>query len=142
MKRRWQMLIVAAYALFMFWLLFGKRLIEPMDVGLQLKPLHTLRIYWRALLHSQNELLRWQSFANLFGNVLLFVPLGYIPPLLHGFWRRFWRQLLLMAALIILVEVTQLATGLGWCDIDDLLLNLLGTSLGYCLWKWVASKKK
>ena len=135
MKRRWQYALLAAYSLIMFWLLFGKRLADPGMVDLQLQPLRTLRIYWQALLHTQDPSLRWQSIANLFGNVLLFVPMGFFPPWMGQFWRKFWRQLILMTGLIVTIEAAQFLTGLGWCDVDDLILNLCGTTMGYFLWK-------
>ena len=142
MKRGWKYVLLTAYALFMFWLLFGKRLMDPGEVNWQLKPLFTLRIYWQALWHTDDPLLRWQSFANLFGNVVLFIPMGFFPAWLWEPWRKFWRQFLLMAGLIVAVEVLQIATGLGWCDIDDLLLNLVGTSLGFLLWKVCFAKRR
>ena len=37
--------------------------------------------------------------------------------------------------LILCVELLQLATMLGSCDIDDLILNVIGASLGFFLWK-------
>lgn len=142
MKKEWKLCILLAYAAFMFWLLYGKRFASPGEVGLQLQPLYTLQIYWQALLHTDDPLLRWQSFANLFGNVVLFVPMGFFAPWISAVWQKFWQQLLLMVTLIIAVEVTQLATGLGWCDVDDLILNVLGTSLGFLLWRlcWKETK--
>ena len=38
---------------------------------------------------------------------------------------------LLTVLLIVLLELTQAATGLGTFDVDDILLNLLGTTLGW-----------
>ena len=42
------------------------------------------------------------------------------------------------AGIIVLVELTQMLTLLGTCDVDDLILNVLGIWLGerlYRLWK-------
>ena len=41
----------------------------------------------------------------------------------------------LVLLLILAVEILQLVTLLGSCDIDDLLLNILGAAMGYVLWK-------
>ena len=38
------------------------------------------------------------------------------------------------AGLIVCVELVQLVTLLGHCDVDDLILNLIGVSMGYLLW--------
>lgn len=75
--------------------------------------------------------------ANLFGNVGLFIPLGVFLPLLFSVLRRFGRFLLLTLLLILALELTQAATGLGTFDVDDLILNLLGVCLGYLLYSGV-----
>ena len=34
----------------------------------------------------------------------------------------------------------QYFTGLGSCDVDDLILNVPSAMIGYILWKWFGSK--
>jgi glycopeptide antibiotics resistance protein len=67
----------------------------------------------------------------LIGNILLFVPLSLLAPLL---WRRdSWRfAVLLGGALSLGIELIQLAIGRAF-DIDDLLMNTLGALLGWML---------
>lgn len=72
------------------------------------------------------------KFQNIGGNILGFVPLGFLLPYL------FFRRLRLIGTvtcvfcLSLLFEVTQLYTGLGVFDVDDLVLNTVGGLLG-CL---------
>ena len=66
---------------------------------------------------------------------MLFVPLGFLVPWMWQPWRRFWRHILLMGGIILMVELSQLLLALGTCDVDDLLLNLLGSSMGFLVWK-------
>lgn len=72
---------------------------------------------------------------NFFGNVLLFMPLGFFEVLLHPAATR-RRQLLMTAAASVALS---LFIGFAKCfnyrvpDIDDLLLNLLGSVLGALL---------
>ena len=47
---------------------------------------------------------------------------------------RLWKTLLVSAAIIIAVEAIQLVTLLGHCDVDDLILNLIGVTIGYLLY--------
>jgi glycopeptide antibiotics resistance protein len=77
----------------------------------------------------------WQAAANLVGNVALFIPLGVFLPHFYPTLRKFWRLLLTATAIIIAIESAQLLTLLGSGDIDDVLLNLTGTLLGFALWK-------
>ena len=69
--------------------------------------------------------------ANLIGNLVLFMPMGAFLPLLSVRMRTFWRFFLAMLAGLVLVEAVQLALRCGSCDVDDVLLNLLGAVAVY-----------
>lgn len=69
---------------------------------------------------------------QLIGNVLAFVPLGILVPLLLRDRLPSGIIVLLCSLLLSLgYEVTQLLTGIGIFDVDDLLLNTLGGVAGY-----------
>lgn len=72
-------------------------------------------------------------FINLFGNVLCFMPFGFVIPILSVRQRRLWKVTLLSFLCSLVVEVTQYVTKLGVFDVDDLLLNTIGGFLGYVL---------
>ena len=74
------------------------------------------------------------AIVNVIGNVIMFVPLGFGLPWVCERLRRLWKTLLVSAGIIILVETVQLVTLLGHCDVDDLILNLIGVSAGYLLY--------
>jgi glycopeptide antibiotics resistance protein len=65
---------------------------------------------------------------NLLGNILLFVPIGFLAVILVG--RRVWLVTAAAGALSACIELTQLALGNRWADIDDILLNTTGALLG------------
>ena len=44
---------------------------------------------------------------------------------------RWWKTLSVTIGAVVAVEITQMLTLLGTCDIDDLILNLLGAAMGY-----------
>ena len=70
-------------------------------------------------------------FYHVVGNLTWFMPLGLLLPMLRPSAR--WRQALLVGAgLSLLVEGYQFLFGTA-PDVDDLLLNALGTLLGYGL---------
>jgi len=79
--------------------------------------------------------------VNLAGNVLMFVPLGYFLPRMRGAFRPFFRCMLWTAVILLGIECLQLLTLLGSCDIDDLLLNLMGTALGYGVFRLMPGNK-
>ena len=82
------------------------------------------------------------AIVNLIGNVIMFFPLGFCLPWVFERLRRLWKTLLVSAGVIILVETIQLVTLLGHCDVDDLILNLIGATVGYLLWKMTAMHAK
>lgn len=90
------------------------------------RPLATILRYLRAA-HNIPRI----AAANLLGNLVLFMPMGAFLPLLFPKLRTFWRFLLVMLGMLVLVEAVQLALRCGSCDVDDVLLNLLGAVAVY-----------
>ncbi len=70
---------------------------------------------------------------NVIGNIVLFVPIGSFLLCLFPNVRlwSFKKYTFIMAAVIIGIELFQLFFMCGHCDIDDLILNLLGACLGF-----------
>ena len=133
-QKRWAWAAFAAYALGMLWLLFGQRVGHGAG-GLNLKVFDTLRRFWWVLAHSsQPEMLR-HAVINLVGNVIMFVPLGFFACWLWRKPNQFGWHFLAMLLTILGVELLQLLTGLGTCEVDDLILNLIGTTIGFGLFK-------
>lgn len=80
----------------------------------------------------------WQRFTlqiwlNVLLNVALFVPLGMLLPFLGKLFRRWYAALAAGFLTSLAVELTQLITHRGMCDVDDLFTNTLGAVLGWCL---------
>ena len=82
-----------------------------------------------------------QKMINLAGNVLIFSPLGFLPPLLWQRWRHLWAVVPLSAGVSCLIEFLQLFLGRS-VDVDDVLLNTLGGLLGYLLFCFIPKKLK
>lgn len=70
-------------------------------------------------------------FNNLFGNVLLFIPLGFSSPYFSKKTRNINRFVLLLVIVIVILEVSQMLLHVGSFDIDDVILNALGGFIGY-----------
>lgn len=75
------------------------------------------------------------ALRNLLGNIVLFIPLGYFLPAISASLRKFYLTFLSVTIIITTVELAQLVFMVGTCDIDDLILNLLGASMGYGLYR-------
>ena len=162
-KRRKQTETAAAifgiYGILMLYLLFirGRHAVDGVPYWEQvlnnynLVPFYTVGSYWHVLTNKEYYLEKWQAysvyryharhaFINLAGNVAMFVPLGFLLPAASVKKRTFFRTFFTALGLIAVVEVLQLFTLLGSCDIDDLILIAIGVVLGYGLWKLCRSK--
>ena len=73
-----------------------------------------------------------QIWLNVLLNIALFVPLGVLLPLLWKPFRKWYAALGAGFGVSLLIELTQLFTGSGMCDVDDLFTNTLGAMLGWC----------
>lgn len=129
------------YCLLMFWLLLGQRmdsldfLRDSGESSYNLIPLKTIRWYLSLPEITANAYLLRHGYINLLGNVILFIPLGLLLPAVCKPLKRFWSFLLAATAGIVAMEVLQLLSGLGICDVDDLILNLSGALMGYVFYR-------
>ena len=101
--------------------------------GANLVPFRTIGSYLRG------EPLSLMPMLNVAGNIVLFVPIGFLLPLVLRAVR--WPSVLAMAvALGLAIEGTQAALRVGIFDIDDVILNALGVMIGY--WLFAAFAKR
>ena len=139
--KKLHMILFCIYSAFMLVLLFNRAGgIEGVDYwtqiqgNLNLEPFHTIRLFLKVL---DQQAYSATAIINLGGNVIMFIPLGFFLPRVFPALRKFWRTLLITAFIITAVELAQLFTLLGSCDIDDLILNVIGATLGYMFHKFL-----
>ncbi len=136
--------LLILYAAVMLWLLFFQRKLTTLDYWTYVKGSYNLHPF--QTLRQMMSLLHHETFArfalvNLVGNIVMFLPLGLLP----GVWpkqRKFRVFFLTVTAMILAVEALQLFTTLGTADIDDLICNVLGASLGFGIWKLTWGRQK
>lgn len=85
------------------------------------------------LIPFQTFILSGVPLYTLLGNIVMFLPFGFLPPLL---WRGYtWKRALAAGVCVTgFIECWQLLVGRAF-DIDDLMLNTLGTLCGFRLWQ-------
>lgn len=81
-------------------------------------------------------------FINSVGNILIYIPLGVLLPCINPKFIKLSKFLFCITIIIVIIEFLQLFLMLGICDIDDILLNILGCTLGYFIYKAVSRFKK
>lgn len=116
------------WPLLLFWIFtilsatyLGRREVETGRLRLEL--FWTIKKAW-----TEHRGIYWH---NIIGNILLFVPLGFLLPLADRHLESGLITTLTGAVVSFLVEITQYMTGTGLCEWDDLIHNTLGTFTGY-----------
>jgi len=79
------------------------------------------------------------SLTNFFGNIGFFIPLGFFIPFLSKKIASAWKVILMGCGFSLFIEICQLFMPTRGSDIDDIILNTLGTALGYLLF-WVFAR--
>ena len=143
MKRKILWVGFAAYVLLMLWLLFIRwRGVTVTDYWTQLSgrvnlvPFSSMGSMLRTLWHYPYRAVLWTVVYNIGGNIIMFVPLGFFLRALFPGCRGFWRCMGAVTVIMTIVELTQLLTLRGFCELDDLILNLLGAAIGWLIAKW------
>lgn len=88
-------------------------------------PQAKLRLFWSYRRFFQSPVLR----KEVLNNILLFVPFGALVRALSSHRQWLW----MIPVLSIGIELTQYVTGLGLCELDDIVSNSIGGLAGYLL---------
>lgn len=108
---------------------YGRVSYTTRDYQYNLVPFLEIRRFWI----YRNQVGTFAMLSNIFGNVVGFIPFGLIPPIISRNSRSFFFITFSGLTLSLFVEVTQLISRAGCFDVDDLILNTLGTAIGYIL---------
>ena len=71
-----------------------------------------------------------QMHAYFIENIILFIPFGLLFPLVFRKWLR-WLTVPVGFIVSVGIEYTQLVTGRGYCQIDDVVTNTVGAAIGF-----------
>lgn len=73
------------------------------------------------------------SILNMVGNVAVFIPLGFLLPLIITNRSRWYHVLMCGCILSVFIEIVQLFIHRS-TDIDDVIVNVIGTGIGYLIY--------
>lgn len=132
--RRIGWILFLVYLLLLIYFLFfaeayGRQQGETGGYRYNLVPFQEILRFW----NYRQQLGFTAAFLNLTGNVIGFMPFGFLLPVMSCRMSRFWITVPLGFFLSLGVETIQLFTRVGSFDVDDLMLNTLGALLGYLL---------
>lgn len=121
--------LYSATVIYWMFIGFGREVHTGGSLQYNLVPLRTVLLYF----DLGNGLSLTSRLVNLLGNVVVFIPFGFLTPLMQLRRMSLLRISLYAVPCILLLECLQMLLHVGSFDIDDLLLNLLGVSAGYGL---------
>ena len=110
---------------------YGRQALSE-EMQYNLVPFREIRRFW----NNRQTLGMSAVMLNILGNVAAFIPLGMILPVITPFIHIYpGAAQTVIAGFVysLLVEITQMLTKVGSFDVDDLMLNTLGTAVGYLL---------
>ena len=117
---RWKwvnLFLFCAVVAFILWKTVGNRTVGKREICL-------IPFYSFVAARSSPE-----RYRSLVANILLFIPFGLTLP--FGLKRDPVRTTVLAAAgFSVMIELIQLAFGLGLCEVDDVIFNTLGAAFG------------
>ena len=94
---------------------------------------------WNLVVNLRDSDRVMATLAGAAGNVALFLPFGFLLPLLAPRMDRWWRTVGAGFALSTAIELTQLAfPGLRRPDVNDVLMNTLGAAVGFAAYRMAA----
>lgn len=79
------------------------------------------------------KLFQSDGMATYILNIIMFVPLGFLLPLIWKKYRKVWRVLCIGAVFSLAIEIGQLFNR-RQTDIDDFLMNTIGACIGFGIW--------
>lgn len=102
---------------------------DYLNLNFNLVPFKTIGNY--ILAYKNSNLLLSDFLYNILGNLLAFVPFALFLPRIFNNVNKFYKFFIIVSFFIIFIEVMQMITMSGSFDIDDYILNILGTSIFY-----------
>ena len=126
--------------LFLFLWFLIRRTMEPYILTLDrsplppnLVPLRGLAQMLRRAMMVGNSITWWIVAINIIGNVVGFVPVGFLVSVLTPNRHKGWIALAIGFAVSLTIEILQLSFVIRVFDVDDLLLNSLGAWFGFLI---------
>lgn len=88
---------------------------------------------WRGVM-QEVKFIGYPTWSSLALNILLFVPLGMLTPIVIKSFGSLKKNFIFAFSLSLSIEILQIITKKGWFDVDDVINNTLGTVIGFVLY--------
>ncbi|MCT2536329.1 VanZ family protein [Aquibacillus koreensis] len=133
-KLRKSLLVVCflIYLTFLLYLLFFSHYRQAVkgNVGYNIIPFESILSY----LSNFDKFSIYVLTDNFFGNILAFIPFGFLLPTIWTKVRAFIKILALSCCCSLSIELAQFLFQVGAFDVDDIILNTVGGGVGFSLY--------
>ena len=129
---RFYPVLINVYTVWILYLLFfaSFRYSETIPFEIRTNPYQTFHEYFTSVINYDEV-----SFVkNIFGNIILFIPYGFLG-ILYPKLNKFQWLFLTFFIIINIIEFSQFYLKRGFADIDDVILNTSGAIIGYFIYK-------
>lgn len=75
------------------------------------------------------------AHAFVIENIIMFIPFGILSPMIFKRMKKSWFCVLIGCIFSCGIEISQLITGRGYCQLDDVVTNTVGTLVGWLIWR-------
>ena len=130
-QKRYLLAAFCAYiSILIYFLFFGFSRLQYTEILQYRYNLIPARIpLWLPRRFSMDTLKLW-IFA--LGNLLAFVPFGiFVPMLIKNHFRTYFKFILMFLLFILSMEIIQMLTYLGSFDVEDVIVNTIGATIGF-----------
>lgn len=114
-------------------------LIKYFNNSFNIVPFRTIKLFINGY---NNRVVTHHAFIeNIYGNILAFAPFSFFIPLIFKKIDKYYKFIIVMLVIVLQIELLQFITMSGACDIDDVILNLMGATIAYFIFKIKAINK-
>ena len=85
---------------------------------------------------------RYITLRNILGNMLLFIPWGFLAPMFFSKVQTLKRLVFSTILISVSAEILQFLFVVGVADIDDVLFNIVGALIGFYIFTFSASERR
>lgn len=138
-KYRYRKAGAALFVLYLVLLTYFLFFAEEMGRSPEMRPEYTYNLVpfreIRRFLIYRDAVGAGAMFLNIFGNILAFVPFGFFLPVIWSRAERWYKTAFFSLTASFCIEIMQLVCRVGSFDVDDLLLNTVGSLAGYLIFR-------
>jgi len=121
--------IYTVWILYLMFFAYYRGDMEPGHYFIRAKPFESIHF----LLYDSGYV-SFETYKNIFGNIILFMPYGFLG-ILYPKLKSYINLFIVFVIAINILEFSQYFFDRGFAELDDVIMNTLGMSIGYVIYR-------